>query len=301
MKVFQFIDRFFWLFLLAGFILGILYPANSDEYLGFLEPLLMIILFLVFLKTDLVHIIQEIKNYKLIIYLLISYMIVIPVVFYFLTDQIDHDFAIGILLLTAMPAAVASPAISDLVNGNTALSISITIVTSIAVPFTIPLIFGLLNLDHLSIDLFQVFLDLTIMVFVPMLLSQILRKRFADTIQRKKHLIIPINIFILSLMVYIVIGSQQESLVSLREDILMKIGILYGLFIVLHIVGYLLGSRHNRKNRISICIGLAYMNNGLAIVLAAKYFDPHIVLFMVLSEIPWNTMIVPFRKALPYI
>jgi hypothetical protein len=38
------------------------------------------------------------------------------------------------------------------------------------------------------------------------------------------------------------------------------------------------------------------MNNGLAIVLAAKYFDPYILVLMVLSDLPWNTLLAPFRK-----
>jgi hypothetical protein len=38
------------------------------------------------------------------------------------------------------------------------------------------------------------------------------------------------------------------------------------------------------------------MNNGLAIVLASTYFGPGILVLMVLSEIPWNTLIAPFRR-----
>jgi len=33
----------------------------------------------------------------------------------------------------------------------------------------------------------------------------------------------------------------------------------------------------------------------MAIVLAAVYF-PSLLVLMVLSEIPWNTLLVPFRK-----
>jgi hypothetical protein len=38
------------------------------------------------------------------------------------------------------------------------------------------------------------------------------------------------------------------------------------------------------------------MNNGMAIVLAASYFTPEILVLMVLSEIPWNTLLAPFKK-----
>ena len=48
--------------------------------------------------------------------------------------------------------------------------------------------------------------------------------------------------------------------------------------------------------RISTVVGAAYMNNGMAIVLAAIYFNPYVLVFTVLSEIPWNTLLWPFRK-----
>ena len=278
--------------------MGLSYPVYSDFLMSLLEPLLMMMMFMVFLKSDFVHILREIKNYKLMLYLVGAYMILIPLLFYFTINLFNEKLAVGILLLTAMPAAVASPALSDIVKGNTPLSTSITIVTSIAATFTIPLIFGLLNFGNLSIDPWEIFQDLAIIVFVPMLISQIIRKYFLNTIQRMKYVFTPINIFILSLMVYIVIGSQSESLINFSADILFKGVFLYIVFILLHAIGYLLAYKQDRQNKISISIGAAYINNGLAIVLAAKYFDPYILLLMVLSELPWNTLLAPFRKVM---
>jgi len=40
------------------------------------------------------------------------------------------------------------------------------------------------------------------------------------------------------------------------------------------------------------------MNNGMAIVLAASYFKPEILVLMVLSELPWNTLLAPFKKVI---
>ena len=62
-----------------------------------------------------------------------------------------------------------------------------------------------------------------------------------------------------------------------------------------------MGFKEELKSKIAISIGLAYMNNGLAIVLAAVYFDPSILLLVVLSEIPWNTLLLPFRKVVNHI
>jgi hypothetical protein len=36
----------------------------------------------------------------------------------------------------------------------------------------------------------------------------------------------------------------------------------------------------------------------MAIVLAASYFKPEVLVLMVLSELPWNTLLAPFKKVL---
>lgn len=301
MKPYQFIERYFWIFLLAGLVLGLSNPFYNDNLMLLLEPLLMIMLFMVFLKSDFVHIIGEIKNYKRMLYLVGAYMIVIPVLFFFAINYFNPKLAVGILLLTAMPAAVAAPALTDIVKGNTALSASITIVTSIIAPFSIPIIFALLNFKGLSIDPWVIFKDLLIIVFIPMLISQIVRKYFQKTVHRKKYLFTPINIFILSLMVYVVMGSQREVIIHETSTILFQLAFLYVVFILLHVIGYVMAYKNKRQNKISITIGAAYMNNGLAIVLAAKYFEPSILVLMVLTELPWNTLLAPFRKVVSII
>ena len=70
----------------------------------------------------------------------------------------------------------------------------------------------------------------------------------------------------------------------------------YLVFLLLHIIGYLICPKENKENRIAVAIGAAFMNNGMAIVLAASYFKPEILVLMVLSEIPWNTLLAPFKK-----
>lgn len=276
--------------------MGLSFPVYNDKLMLLLEPMLMIMLYTVFLKSDLVHILAEIKNYKLMLYLVCAYMILIPALFFFAINPFDQNLAIGILLLTAMPAAVAAPALADLVKGNTALATSITIVTSIIAPFTIPFIFRVFVFEQLSIDSWQIFKDLSIIVFVPMILSQLSRKYFSQTIHKRKHLLTPINIFILAFMVYIALGSQRDVVINDSADVFFQVAFLYVIFIILHAIGYVLGFKQKMQNKISITIGAAYMNNGLAIVLAAKYFDPSILVLMVLTELPWNTLLAPFRK-----
>ena len=294
MKIYQFIERYFWVFLLAGILIGLWYPVFDEILMSLLKPILMIMLFFVFLKTDLLQILEETKDVKLMIYIVIINMLIIPVLFFFLTKLFSPELAVGILLLTAMPAGVASPTLTDIVKGNTALSMSIAIITSLIAPFTVPLLFGLLKINSLSINPLAVFIDLLIIVFIPMIFSQIMKKYFPLTIKKSQHLFTSFNVILLFIIVYAVMGSQRDLILSNPPDIIRKIAFLYLIFILLHIAGYFTGYNQKRENKVALAIGSAYMNNGMAIVLAATHFDTSIVVLMVLAEIPWNTLPAPF-------
>lgn len=301
MKIFQFIENYFWVFLLTGLVLGLVYPLYNDFLMASLKPMLMIMLFLVFLKTDLIHILKQITDFKLMTFLVCMYMIIIPVIFFLAINLFNRQLALGILLLTAMPAGVSSPTLTDIVKGNTALSLSITILTAMIAPFTVPLLFKFINYDNFSVNTLEMFKDLAILVFVPLILSQIIKKIVPETINKGKHIFTSVNILILFLIVYTAMGSQRDVILSNSVDILLQIGFLYLVFILLHVIGYLMGYNQDKESKAAITIGAAYMNNGMAIVLAAIYFEPSILILMVLSEFPWNTLLAPFRRIFKYL
>ncbi len=301
MKVFHAIENYFWVFLLAGIVLGLSYPVYNDFLMSMLKPLLMVMLFLVFLKTDLILILKQIKDYRLMAYLVCLYMLVIPVVLFLTLNIFNRQLAIGILLLTAMPAAVSAATLTDIVKGNIALASGITIITSMLAPFTIPLLFKFINYGNLSINTLDIFTDLLILVFLPLLLSQISKKIIPGIIDKGKNKITSVNILIIFIMIFAAMGSQRDLILSGSLGVLWQISALYLIFIMLHFVGYFIGFNQNKESRVAITIGTAYKNNGMAIVLAAIHFEPAILVLMVLSEFPWNTLLAPFRRVLRYL
>jgi predicted Na+-dependent transporter len=301
MKIFNLIEKYFWIFLLGALIMGLSFPVFNGFFMSLLVPELMIMLFTVFLKTDLTSIWKKIKNYKLMLYLSFMYLIFIPLIFYVVINFFDKNLAMAALLLLSMPAGSASPALADIIKGNKALSMSIAIITSVLAPFTISLIFGFLKFENLSINISEMFFTIALVVFVPMVLSQIIKKHATDFIKKVKHSFTSINVIVLFFMVFATFGSQREIILNDPLNLLWKVVFLYLIFILLHVLGYLMGYNRKKEDKISMAIGGAYMNNGLAIVLAASYFSPSILILMVLAEIPWNTLLAPFNKVLKYL
>lgn len=296
MKVSILIEKYFWAFLISGIVLGLWLPLRF-KIPGYLPELLLgMMLFLVFLKIDALEILEKISNYRLMIFIAVVYMIIIPLLFFSVTTVFSKELAIGILLLTAMPAGVSTPALTDILKGNISLAMSIAVVTQMIAPFTVPLLFWIVGITGLEINKLQVFKDISVLVFVPLILSQVIKRYFPVTINKNLHLVTSSNIILLFAFVYIVISNQSDMLLDNPLSLIWKIVVLYLVFILLHVIGYLIQYKENKENKIALAVTSAYMNNGLAIVLASTYFGPEILVLMVLSEIPWNTLIAPFRR-----
>lgn len=301
MIVNKFIEKHFWVILIAGILIGLWNPVPFEAPPFLLKIVLFLMLFLVFLKIDALEVLENIRNYKLMIYIASVYMFLIPLLFFFSIRIFDTDLAIGILLLTAMPAGVSTPALADILKSNVSLSMSLVIVSQLIAPFTVPLLFWLIDFNSLTINKLLVFKDISILVFLPMIISQIIKKYFPVAISKTEHFFTSANVFLLFSFVYVAISSQRNVLLENPAGMIWKIAILYLVFIILHIIGYLTCIKQKKENRISVAIGAAYMNNGMAIVLAASYFKPEILVLMVLSEIPWNTLLAPFKKVVSYL
>lgn len=296
MRIGKLIEKYFWLVLVAGIVIGLLnpYPVVMGNYLP--KILLGLMLFFVFLKIDALEILENIRNYRLMIYIAVVYMFVIPLLFFLPLNLFNADLATGILLLTAMPAGVSTPALADIVKGNISFSMSLAIVSQLVAPFTVPLLFWIIDVKGLEINKLLVFRDIALLIFIPMIVAQLFKRFFRGAVRRIQHFATSANILLLFTFVYIAISSQRNVILENPSSLIWKILLLYAVFILLHLIGYVAYYKGTRENRISVAIGAAYMNNGMAIVLAAAYFKPEIVVLMVLSELPWNTLLEPFKR-----
>lgn len=296
MKINLVIEKYFWILLLAGIVIGLWQPFQF-AIPGYLPKVLLgMMLFFVFLKIDALEIIENMKNYRLMIYIALVYAIIIPVLFFLLVSIFDRQLALGILLLVSMPAGVSSPALTDILKGNISLAMSIVIITQIIAPFTVPFLFWIIGTRGLEINKFLLFRDIAILVFLPLILAQFTKRYLPSSVKRNQHLFTSANILILFMFVYIMISSQRNIILNNPVSLIWKTAILYLVFVLLHVIGYFIRSRDSKDKRIAMSVTAAYMNNGLAIVLASTYFGPDILILMVLSEIPWNTLPALFHR-----
>jgi|GEM_PF-6462271 len=97
-------------------------------------------MFLSFLKIDLDDVIHEFVHPAKWLYIVIASMIIIPTLLFVLTAWLGlgKDLAVAVLLISAMPAAMAVPAITDILKGDVAFSVMVLLVGSLLTPFVVP-------------------------------------------------------------------------------------------------------------------------------------------------------------------
>jgi len=295
MKLIKFIEEKFWLTFLVAVILGFLVPVFGKALNFLIIPILMVIFFLTYLKTDFMEIISHIKKPVFLIYILFMFLLVIPAAVFGIFQFINPELSIGFLLLCSMPAAVSSPVLTNIVKGNTSLTIVVSLFSHLVAPFTVTLLFFLFTQKILPLDLVSLSKTLLLLALVPLLSAQIIRKTSSKIINATKSYYSLISIFLVSALAYIGISTQANEIIRNPVSAFLNILWVYALFIFLHILGYLVAFWRNKEDKVALSVAKTYMNISLALGLALAFFPPKIALIVVLGNISWNTTLGPFN------
>ena len=109
---------------------------------------------------------RVVKNPKEFLVGLVCQLIILPIVGYLLIIILKTpiELALGVMLIAAAPGGVTSNVLTKFANGDVALSISLTAVTSlisiISVPFVVFLSIDLFDIDYVSKEISMIGISL---------------------------------------------------------------------------------------------------------------------------------------------
>ncbi|KKT19330.1 MAG: Bile acid:sodium symporter family protein [Candidatus Peregrinibacteria bacterium GW2011_GWA2_43_8] len=294
------IEKHFFLILTLALASGLFLPQAGDMLVPAIKPLLMMILLLTSLKIDFKSIFSYLKKPLRSTYIFVLIMLIIPTIVFLITNQIDQTLAIGLLLMTATPPAMASPVLTEIFKGNSALSLTTLITCSLLSPLTMPFLFKILTSQSIELDSLEMAKTLAIMIFTPIILAEIIKKiqSAKPTIEKVKKYVSGINIIIMSILGYIGIAIQSDTLLNNPLSIIKQLIALTILFAVMHVIGYMIGFWRPREDKIAIATSNTYMNSSLAFVIAVEFFPPEIVLISIVSQLTWNLFPGIFKQIL---
>ena len=282
------IEKYFGFVLVLFLLMAVILPEPGIQMQSFLPAILVIILTLTFIKVDILQVVRHASKPSLMLYIAVVFMVVIPILVFLITYRFDYQLAVGLLLLACVPPGVAAASITDIFGGNTALSLSVTIIMYFIAPISIPLLFYFTISSSIQLDLLALAKLLFVLIALPVALSQTIKYFFIRYIDQSIRYISVVNIFLIASLGYIGFAPHSHIIQSDLSLFLYIVFWLILMFLMFFTVGILMMWRSSRLNKIAVSVSKTYMNNALAIVIASQYFDSHIVLIAVLSAVPWN-------------
>lgn len=206
---------------------------------------------------------------------LINQLIFLPLIAFGLLKLMpsNPEVAVGIMILAACPGGPTSNLLSLLAKADTALSVSLTAVTSVITVFTIPIIvnIGLQEFagdgKNIQLDTIKTIGTMIVVVIIPMIIGMFINKRMPDFATKMAK---PVRIISVVLLVLIIIGiviSEKDNIL----DYFAQAGILA---LLLNVTTMLFGFgtakllKLNGKQAVTISLESGIQNGTMALMIA---------------------------------
>jgi BASS family bile acid:Na+ symporter len=189
------------------------------------------------------------------------------------TLSLSPELLTGLVLLGGCPGGTASNVICYLARANVALSVTLTLTSTLVAVVATPALTWLLLDQYVPVDVAGMLGSMVQIVLVPVILgvavNQILGKRLAKV----KPLLPAVAIAAIVLAIAIIVALNQSHLASAALVVLVAV-IIHNLFGFAggYVVPYWLGFDRLTCRTLSIEVGM--QNSGLSVALALKHFAP---------------------------
>jgi bile acid:Na+ symporter, BASS family len=180
-------------------------------------------------------------------------------------------FAVGLILVACCPGGTASNVVTYLARGNVALSVLMTMCSTLAAVVMTPLLTGWLAGAYVPVDAWGIFLTTAQVVLAPVLAGLLLHHQAP----RLAAFILPagpiMSVLVISLIVGSIIGQSASAIFAHGGQLLLAVTMLHGGgFFLGYVLGRLSGFDPGVTRTLSIEVGM--QNSGLGAVLAKTRF-----------------------------
>ena len=152
---------------------------------------------------------------------LICQLVLLPIIAYLLIIILKTpiELALGVMLIAAAPGGVTSNVLTKFADGDVALSISLTAITSlisiVSVPYVVFLSIELFNIDYVSgdVSMLGISLKMFFVVTVPVMIGMIIRKLANNFIENNMKIIQRLSIGLFSIVFIAIYIEEWDSII----------------------------------------------------------------------------------------
>ncbi len=271
-------------------------PSMGIIFQPYLLCFMMLLLFLSFLNLDFRALLDTSREPLLLLATMASVkLIVLPTALYAIALFLIPEYAMPILLLSGISTGVVAPFLASLVAADVATVLRMVIVTSLAVPFSLPCLVKLLAGAELSIPLDSMIRMLALVIFVPMGSVLVLRRFVPRTLEKIAQRQYPVSLLLFSLVNLGVFSKYSSFFFQHPGQIMVCLAVAYALSVIYYLTGFLLVPGQHVRERLAAALSLAVMNNVLVIIFSSHFFGPLSPTLAAMYMFPFFTMIVPVK------
>jgi len=219
----------------------------------------------------------------------------LPLLVYLLLKMTCPRFAVAGLLLSGVSTGVVAPFIATVVRTNGPLVLLMVVITSLLVPFTLPILIKLVIERNLEISVYAMMKMLSLVIFVPILAVEILRKTspyFLEALTRHRY---PISLATFAAINFGVFSKYGAYFRQQPDTLLNATLVAVGLGAVYFFLGIFALWGKETENRIASAITVGNINNVLIIVFSSQFFGPLEATVAAMYMIPFFGLIFPMR------
>jgi BASS family bile acid:Na+ symporter len=187
--------------------------------------------------------------------------------------QLSNQLTAGMVLVGSCAGGTASNVMTYLAKGDVALSISMTMASTLIGVFATPFLCAFYLTETVSVDTPGMLLSIMQMVFLPVFAGVIVNHLLQTQVVKFERFLPSLSILLILCIIAIVVALNSERLVD--------IGLLTLVAVILHnslglasgfFVSRLFGFNLKQSHTIAIEVGM--QNSGLGVALALQYFSP---------------------------
>ena len=202
-------------------------------------------------------------------------IIILPIVGFLLINlfTLTPEIAIGIILVAACPGGATSNLITHLANGDTALSVSLTAISSLITLVSLPFIvnLGLQEVlgqgTEIQLDVIQTIGQVFAIVILPIGLGMLIKAKQPKFSEKMEKYVKKVSaIFFILVLVAVVIKEWELLAAHIQEAGLVSITLNISTMLIGYFMGYIFSL--SLKQRISLSIESGIQNGTLGISIA---------------------------------
>lgn len=255
-------------------VLAFFYNSEFSGLKPFIIPLLALVMFAMGLTLTISDFKAATKQPILIALVLAIQFFFMPFFAWIIATSLSlpTELFIGLLLVGSSAGGTASNVICFLAKGNVALSILMTLSSTLCATVFMPVLTYLYLNQSIPVPISAMMQSIMLMVFLPVLTGTLINTRFSSYLHSVQNLLPIISSLSIITIIAIIVALNHDNLLMISFPVILAV-ILHNLLGLT--IGYQIPKllRFDQRTCRTFAIEVGMQNSGLSVALAIKYFS----------------------------